>query len=131
MIGKQIEQYLVQKQLGHGAMGTIYLALDTLLDRPVALKFILSDFNDHPDAARRFLAEAKVLASLNRPNIPILYGYFIWEGKGVMAMEYVDGETFEGIVRRRGPIPAHIVVPLVKQALQGLAFAHRIGIVHR
>src|ERR1035438_7114473 len=112
-------------------MGSIYLALDTLLDRPVALKFILSDFNDHPDAARRFLAEAKGLASLNRPNIPILYGFFIWEGKGVMAMEYVDGETFEAIVRRRGPIPAPESVPLIKQALQGLAFAHRIGIVHR
>jgi serine/threonine protein kinase len=48
-----------------------------------------------------------------------------------MAMEYVDGETFEGMVRRRGPIPATVAVPLIKQALQGLGFAHRIGVVHR
>ncbi len=131
MIGEQVEQYLVQRKLGNGAMGSIYLALDTTLDRAVALKFVLSDFDNHPGMARRFLEEAKVLASLNRPNIPILYGYFIWRDHGVMAMEYVDGETFESMVSRRGPIPASVCVPLVKQALLGLASAHRRGIVHR
>jgi serine/threonine protein kinase len=131
MIGEQVQQYLVQKKLGDGAMGSIYLALDTMLDRPVALKFVLSDMNNHPGMARRFLEEAKVLASLNRPNIPVLYGYFIWQDQGVMAMEYVDGETFESMITRRGPIPATVCVPLVKQALQGLAAAHHRGIVHR
>jgi serine/threonine protein kinase len=131
MIGERVEQYQVQRKLGSGAMGSLYLALDTLLNRPVALKFVLSDFNNHPDIARRFLEEARVLASLNRSNIPILYGYFIWKDQGVMAMEYVDGETLEEMVRRRGPIPADVCVPLVKQALLGLAAAHRLGIVHR
>ncbi len=131
MIGEQVQQYLVQKKLGDGAMGSIYLALDTMLDRPVALKFVLSDMNNHPGMARRFLEEAKVLASLNRPNIPVLYGYFIWQDQGVMAMEYVDGETFESMITRRGPIPATVCLPLVKQALQGLAAAHHRGIVHR
>ncbi len=131
MIGERVEQYLVQKKLGNGAMGSIYLALDTTLDRSVALKFVLSDFNNHPGMARRFLEEAKVLASLNRPNIPVLYGYFIWRDQGVMAMEYVDGETFEDMIMRCGPIPAAVSVPLVKQALQGLAAAHYRGIVHR
>ncbi len=131
MIGEQVQQYLVQKKLGDGAMGSIYLALDTTLDRPVALKFVLSDMNNHPGMARRFLEEAKVLASLNRSNIPVLYGYFIWNDRGVMAMEYVDGETFESMILRRGPIPAGVCVPLVKQALHGLAAAHHRGIVHR
>lgn len=131
MIGEQVQQYLVQRKLNEGAMGSIYLALDTTLDRPVALKFVLSDINNHPGMARRFLEEAKVLASLNRPNIPVLYGYFIWNDRGVIAMEYVDGESFESMILRRGPIPAAVCVPLVKQALTGLAFAHQRGIVHR
>jgi serine/threonine protein kinase len=129
--GDQVEQYLIQRQLGNGAMGSIYLALDTGLDRSAALKFVLSNFNDHPGMRRRFEEEAKVLASLNRPNIPVLYEYFIWRNRGVMAMEYVDGETFENMVMRRGPIPANVCVPLVKQALQGLGAAHRRGVVHR
>jgi serine/threonine protein kinase len=131
MINTTVGQYLIKKKLGDGAMGSVYLALDTLLDRPVALKLILSDFNDHPEMASRFLAEAKVLASLNRPNIPVLYGYFISSGRGVMAMEYINGETLREMIARRGPIPADIAVPLIKQALQGLAAAHRIGVVHR
>ena len=131
MIGEQVQQYLVQRKLNEGAMGSIYLALDTTLDRPVALKFVLSDISNHPGMARRFLEEAKVLASLNRPNIPVLYGYFIWNDRGVIAMEYVDGESFESMILRRGPIPAAVCVPLVKQALTGLSAAHQRGIVHR
>jgi serine/threonine protein kinase len=61
----------------------------------------------------------------------LLYRYFVWEGNAVMAMEYVPGETLEDLVRRRGPIPAHVSVPLVRQALHGLSFAHRIGVIHR
>lgn len=131
MIGQEVRQYQVQKKLGNGAMGSIYLALDSTLDRAVALKFILSDFTNYPDVARRFLEEAKVLAALNSPNIPVLYEYFIWNNTGVMAMEFVDGETFESMVLRRGPIPAQVTVPLIKQALRGLAAAHRRGVVHR
>ncbi len=103
MIGSKVGDYLIEEKLGNGAMGSVYKALDTVLHRPVALKFILSDFNDHPEMAKRFLAEAQVLASLNCPNIPILYGYLIWEGKGVMAMEYVNGRTLESLVLERGP----------------------------
>ena len=134
MVGVQVEQYLVQKILKRGGMGAVYLATDTLLDTPVALKFILSDFNEHPDMAKRFVEEAKTLAKLNLmncPNIPILYRYFIWEGKAVMAMEFVPGETLEELVRRQGPIPTEVCVPLVRQALHGLSFAHRIGVIHR
>jgi serine/threonine protein kinase len=134
MVGRRVEEYLVQKVIKTGGMGAVYLALDTNLDCPVALKFILSDFDDHPEMGKRFTEEAKTLSKLNLmhcPNIPLLYRYFIWEGKAVMAMEYVPGETLEDLVRRRGPIPAHVCVPLVRQALHGLSFAHRIGVIHR
>jgi serine/threonine protein kinase len=134
LIGRQVEQYLVQKPIKVGGMGAVYLAMDTMIDCAVALKFILSDFKDHPDMAKRFVEEAKTLSKLNLmncPNIPILYRYFVWEGNAVMAMEYVPGETLEDLVRRRGPIPANVCVPLVRQALHGLSFAHRIGVIHR
>lgn len=131
MIGSQIEQYTVEAKIGEGGMGSVYRALDVNLDRVVALKFLHQGLGDNAELATRFRTEARAQAALNHYNIATLYALLVWEGKTVMVMEYIDGESMQQMVARRGPIPAHISVPLFKQALQGVAVAHRHGIIHR
>jgi serine/threonine protein kinase len=131
MIGKQIEGYLIQEKLGEGGMGTVYRALEVNLDRLVAIKVLNADVARDPSIGERFRAEARAQAHLNHTNIATLYNFLISEGNAMMVMEYVDGESFQQMVDRRGPIAAHEMVPLFKQALLGLGSAHRVGIVHR
>jgi len=132
MIGSVIhEQYLIRELLGEGGMGVVYKALDQELDRIVALKFLKGEFTHNPHLVKRFRDELKVLAAFNHPNITMLHTSFNWQGGPVMVMELLDGETFSAMIGRRGPIPAQISVPLVLQALAGVAEAHRRGIIHR
>jgi serine/threonine protein kinase len=131
MIGTQIGGYLIQEKLGEGGMGTVYRALETNLDRLVAIKVLNADVARDASIGERFRAEARAQAHLNHTNIATLYNFLIHEGAAMMVMEYVDGESFQQMVDRRGPIPAQEIVPLFKQALLGLGAAHRMGIVHR
>jgi serine/threonine-protein kinase len=132
MIGTLIkEQYQVIELLGEGGMGEVYKALDVELDRQVALKFLKTEYCADKSLLQRFRDELKVLAGFNHANITTLYTTITWEGRPVMVMELVEGETLHRIISRRGPIPAHMAVPLIKQALAGVAVAHRKRIIHR
>src|SRR3989442_15337755 len=131
MIGRQVATYRVDAKLGEGGMGVVYRAVDVTLDRPVALKLLSTDLARDPDLIERFRAEAKAQANLNHTNIATLYSFLQVEGTSLIVMEYVDGETFDQMIRRRGPIPHEESVPLFKQALLGIGFAHRMGIIHR
>ena len=131
MIGREIAHYRILEKLGEGGMGIVYKAVDINLDRIVALKLLTSDLGNNPELAERFRSEARVQATLNNPNIAMLYAFLVWEGRAVMVMEYIEGETFQQLVGRRGPIPSDVAVPMFKQALLGIGAAHRRGIVHR
>jgi serine/threonine protein kinase len=132
MIGTVIhEQYQVLELMGEGGMGIVYKALDQELDRLVALKFLKAEFGDNQLLIKRFRDELKVLASFNHPNITMLYTSFTQQSRPVMVMELLDGEPLNRMIDRRGPIPANVCIPLVRQALAGVAEAHRRGIVHR
>jgi len=131
MIGLQIEHYRIDAKLGDGGMGVVYRAMDLELERTVALKFLHQELANSPDLLTRFRAEARAQAKLNHHNIATLYDFFIWQGTAVMAMEFVDGETLHEMILRRGPVPAQISVPLFRQALHGVAAAHRQEIIHR
>ena len=131
MIGTQISQYRLVEKLGEGGMGVVYKGVDVLLDRVVAVKLVSSELAANPELLERFKSEAKVQATLSHPNIATLYSYLIWEGRAVMVMEFIEGETLQQMIARRGPIPADVAVPLFKQALQGIGAAHKRGIVHR
>lgn len=132
MIGTVIhEQYRILELLGEGGMGVVYRALDTELDREVALKFLKAEVGDNQMLIKRFRDELRTLAGFNHPNITMLYTSFSWQSRPVMVMELVDGEALNSMVERRGPIPAGICVPLVSQALTGVGVAHRKGIIHR
>jgi serine/threonine-protein kinase len=111
-------------------MGVVYRALDLTLDRPVALKLLPPDLVRNADLRARFQAEAKAQANLNHPNIATVYGYIQDGDSAFIAMEYVEGETLEQRIRR-APIPPDEAVPFLQQALSGLGYARRMGIIQR
>ena len=131
MIGDLIDHYRVLELVGRGAMGVVYKALDVNLERPVAIKVMSAEARDDPAFIERFSQEARLQAALNHPNVALLFDYFVHDGAPIAVMEFIDGESIEQLIRRRGAIPAREAIPLFKQALCGVAAAHRAGIVHR
>jgi len=131
MIGELLDHYRVLELIGRGAMGVVYKAIDVNLDRPVAVKVMSAEARGDPDFVERFRQEARLQAALHHPNVALLFDYFVHDGAPVAVMEFIDGESLEQLIRRRGAIPAHEVIPIFKQALRGVAAAHRAGIIHR
>ena len=131
MIGELIDHYRVLELIGRGAMGVVYKALDVNLDRTVALKVMSAEVRNDPDFVERFRQEARVQAALNHPNVALLFDYFVHDAAPVAVMEFIEGESLEQLIRRRGAIPAREAIPIFKQALRGVAAAHRAGIIHR
>lgn len=131
MIGTEIGSYRILEKLGQGGMGVVYKAVDTGLDRMVAMKVLNPDLSRNPELVERFRAEAKAQANLNHTNLATLYAFMVHQGTAMMVMEFVEGETFAQMIRRRGPIPEVEAIPLFRQALLGIGYAHRAGILHR
>lgn len=119
------------RELGHGAMGTTYLAHDTVLDCDVALKIIGRNVAAHPVARARFLREARTAAKLRHPNVASVFHYGEQEGECFYTMELVDGETLEARVRRDGPLPAAFALEIATQVARALAAAEVHGVIHR
>ena len=121
-------------ELGRGAMGVTYRAIDTSLKRPVALKLIDSEWAKRGAEAReRFMREARTAASLRHPNVATVYHFGIREENGqcFCAMELVEGETLETRVRRTGPLDALATIDIALQVSSALATAEKQGLVHR
>jgi TolB-like protein/Flp pilus assembly protein TadD len=121
-------------ELGRGAMGVTYRALDTSLRRAVALKLIDSEWVKRGAEAReRFMREARTAASLRHPNVATVYHFGIREENGqcFCAMELVEGETLEMRVRRTGPLDALATIDIALQVSSALAAAEKQGLVHR
>jgi non-specific serine/threonine protein kinase len=121
-------------ELGRGAMGVTYRALDTSLRRAVALKLIDSEWVKRGAEAReRFMREARTAASLRHPNVATVYHFGIREENGqcFCAMELVEGETLEMRVRRTGPLDALTTIDIALQVSSALATAEKQGLVHR
>ena len=116
------------ERLGGGGMGAVYRAMDTVLEREVALKILAADVDD-PE--KRFRAEAIAIARLSHPGLASVYELFEHDGRWIMVMELVRGETVEQIADRVGPLPPKRAAELCMQALTALAHAHRAGVVHR
>jgi len=130
MVGQNIGKYQVLDRIGRGGMGTVYRAIDETLRREVAVKVLNAELND-PAVAKRFQAEAITVARLNHPGIATVYELFQNDGQWLMVMEFVRGETLEGLVTRKGPLPIDQAADISMQALGALAHAHNLGVVHR
>ena len=128
--GTRIGVYDVTAKIGEGGMGEVYRARDTRLDRDVALKVLPEAFTADPDRLARFEREAKVLASLNHPNIAGIHGLEESDGVRALALELVEGPTLADRIAR-GPIPLDEALPVAKQIAEALEAAHEQGIVHR
>ena len=111
-------------------MGEVYRARDTKLGRDVALKVLPDVFADDPERLARFQREARVLASLNHPNIASIYGLEESEGVRALVLELVEGPTLAERIAQ-GPIPLDEALPIAKQIADALEAAHERGVIHR
>ena len=128
--GTTLGPYEVTAKIGEGGMGVVYRARDTKLDRDVALKVLPQAFTDNPDRLARFEREAKVLASLNHPNIGHIYGLEESGDTRALVLELVEGPTLADRVAQ-GPIPIEEALPIAKQIAEALEAAHEAGVIHR
>ncbi len=111
--GTTLGPYSVTAKIGEGGMGEVWQATDTKLDRDVALKVLPEAFTSDPDRLARFEREAKVLASLNHPNIGSIYGLEEAEGVKALVLELVEGPTLADRIKQ-GPIPIDEALPIAK-----------------
>src|SRR6267142_1724005 len=127
--GAQIGYYRIESQLGEGGMGVVYQALDTKLNRPVAIKFLSSELADAA-ARRRFQREAQMASSLNHPHILTVHDIGEFDGRQYLVTEYVDGGTLRDWAHgaKRG---WRQTIELLTGVADGLAAAHHAGILHR
>jgi serine/threonine protein kinase len=130
MIGKSISRYRILDNLGEGGMGQVFLADDTTLNRKVALKFLPEAFASDPERMARFEREAKLLASLNHPNIAGIYGLEQADGNRFLVLEYVEGETLQARLSK-GALQLEDALELCRQIAEGLEAAHEKGVIHR
>jgi serine/threonine-protein kinase len=128
--GTRLGSYEITHVLGAGGMGEVYRARDGKLGRSVAIKVILETFGSQPDRVARFQREAKVLASINHPNIAALYGMEESNGQHFLVMELVEGETLADRLQR-GPIPIEEALRVALQIAEALEAAHDKNITHR
>ncbi|MGB6647460.1 MAG: serine/threonine-protein kinase, partial [Bacteroidota bacterium] len=130
-VGDSIDGYRIAAVAGRGGMGIVYKALDTGLDRIVALKVMEEQFVADPALLDRFRSEAKALAKLDDPNIVRVYALRETAFGFCLVMEFVEGETLRERIRRVGPLPLREVVQIFSQILRGLDHAHKEGVIHR
>ena len=128
--GTTLGPYSVTAKIGEGGMGEVWQARDTKLDRNVALKVLPEAFTSDPDRLARFEREAKVLASLNHPNIGSIYGLEEAEGVKALVLELVEGPTLADRIKQ-GPIPIDEALPIAKEIAEALEAAHEQGVIHR
>ena len=130
MIGKTLAHYQITSQLGKGGMGEVYQAKDLKLGRNVAIKVLPEEFAKDSDRVARFQREAKVLASLNHPNMAAIHGLEEYGGTTFLVLELVEGETLADQISR-GPIHVEESLKLALQIAEAFEAAHEKGVIHR
>ncbi len=124
-------RYCIRNEIGRGAMGIVYRAYDSVLARDVALKQLPDSMTYDEKLAMRFQQEARTLARLNHPNIVQVYDFLQQDGQCWIAMELVEGEELDAMLKKKGSLRIHEAVRLSLQLADALAYAHEHGVVHR
>lgn len=125
------DRYHIERELGRGGMGAVYLARDRRLDRPVALKVLPPEFAAITDLRERFLRETRLAAGFSHPNIVPVYSVEESATRLAFAMAFVEGESLASRVQRDGPLSRRDTVRLLQDVGYALAYAHGRGVVHR
>ena len=133
LAGQEFGPFLIEKELGSGAMGAVYLARYIKNNHRVAIKIMSSAINSNASSSlvARFEREAEILKNLNNPNIVRLFGIGKFKGLRYYAMEVIDGETLEAILLRKGAFSWDETIDLGKQICNALQHAHDNGVIHR
>ncbi|MGE5100261.1 MAG: serine/threonine-protein kinase, partial [Deltaproteobacteria bacterium] len=126
-----VGRYSLERELGRGGMGVVYLAREVLLDRPVAIKLLPPEFAARPELRDRFMREARTAARLSHPYIVPIHSVDEIGGFVFIVMAYVDGGTLAQRLATHGPLPAHDVTRIMREVAWALAYAHAQGVVHR
>src|SRR5262245_52672490 len=130
MIGHTLGHYSIDQELGAGGMGVVYRATDSKLGRQVAIKVLPETFARHPERLARFEREARMLASLNHPNIAGIHGLEECGGLHYLVLELVPGMTLAQRLMK-GPVPIEEALGISRQIVEALEAAHEKAIVHR
>ncbi|MGE0432221.1 MAG: protein kinase [Planctomycetota bacterium] len=132
-VGEMIgERYRVEELIGHGAMGAVYRAFDLKLEELVAIKVLKAEFlRANADAVARFKQEIRIARRISHPNVVRVHDFDEFDGLAVLSMEHFDGRDLKSWLDERGRLPWDEAVRAMIQAGEGLAAAHRLGIVHR
>ncbi|WP_031162756.1 Stk1 family PASTA domain-containing Ser/Thr kinase [Streptosporangium roseum] len=132
LVGKLLDgRYRVESRIARGGMATVYLALDIRLDRTVAVKVMHRSLAEDPSFVRRFIGEAKSVASLSHPNVVHVFDQGTDGDNVYLSMEYVPGRTLRDVLRARGRLPAREALEVMIPVLAALGAAHQAGLVHR
>jgi serine/threonine protein kinase/Flp pilus assembly protein TadD len=131
LVGQKVGSFEIKEMIGHGGMGVVYLAHDTKLDRSVAIKSIPPKLADDSTARTRFRREAKLLASLNHPNIGAIHDIIEQDaGADYLILEYVPGQTLAQRIARK-PLKLEEAFSIAQQIAEAVSAAHEKGVVHR
>jgi serine/threonine protein kinase len=131
MVREQISSYRLESEIARGGMAIVYRGVHTVFNELVAIKAILPELTISPELRERFLKEAKIQRRLQHRNIVQIREFLIEQGNFYIVMEFVDGETLAGRLRRLGPMPAGDAIEVFRQMLEGLEFAHARDVIHR
>jgi uncharacterized RDD family membrane protein YckC len=131
LANRRLAHFRLEKPLGKGGMGEVWLATDVALDRPVAIKLLSRDLSADPSLRERFYREARAQARIQHPNVGHIYYIGEEEGQIFFAMELIDGESLAERLQNIGKLPANEALELCRQAALGLREAHRHGFTHR
>ncbi|MBW3548488.1 MAG: Stk1 family PASTA domain-containing Ser/Thr kinase [Actinobacteria bacterium] len=124
-------RYELHRRIARGGMADVFLARDSLLDRPVALKVLFPEFATDPSFVQRFRREARAAANLSHPNIVSVYDWGEEDGTYFIVMEYVEGRSLAQIIRDEGRLHPDRAADVTSDIAAALGFAHRNGVVHR
>ncbi len=125
------DRYRIIRSIGEGGMANVYLAVDTILDRRVAIKVLRGDLSNDEKFVRRFQREALSASSLSHPNIVEMYDVGEDNGLYYIVMEFVEGQTLKQLLKRRGKITLSEAIDIMLQLTDGMAHAHDSYIIHR
>jgi beta-lactam-binding protein with PASTA domain/predicted Ser/Thr protein kinase len=124
-------RYELHRRIARGGMADVFLARDSLLDRPVALKVLFPEFAADPSFVQRFRREAQAAANLSHPHIVSVFDWGEEAGTYFIVMEYVEGRSLADVVRAEGPLLPDRAADITADIAAALAFAHRNGVIHR
>ena len=130
-IPKRLGKYEIIGEIGRGGFAAVYEAVDTTLDRTVALKALAPHLLWDPNFLERFQQEAKLAANLKHPNIVVIYEFGQLEGVVYIAMEHLGDQNLAGLIRKEGALPPSRILKIVSQVASALDYAHSKGLVHR